>query len=44
VILAHHGYGEELVLYALSGGGLGSALIVVWRVRLSRAMWWLRRR
>jgi hypothetical protein len=44
VIVGHHGYGEEVVLYALTGGGVGSALVVVWRVRLSRAVRWLRRR
>jgi hypothetical protein len=42
VIVAHHGYGEEILLYALAGGGVGSALLV-WRVQLSRVMQWLRR-
>ena len=43
MITAHHGYGEELVAYALSGGGLGSALVLVWRVRVTQAVRWLRR-
>jgi hypothetical protein len=45
VIVAHHGFGEELVLYAVAGGGAAvPALVVVWRVRLARLARWLRRR
>jgi hypothetical protein len=45
VILAHHGYGEELILYAVAGGGgAGYALFFVWRVRMGRFVRWLRRR
>jgi hypothetical protein len=45
VILAHHGYGEELVLYALAGGtGSVPALILLWRARVGRVGKWLRRR
>jgi hypothetical protein len=45
VILAHHGYGEELILYAVAGGGgAGYALVLVWRVRVGRFVRWLRRK
>ncbi len=43
MIVAHHGYGEEIVVYALAGGGVGSALVVC-RIHISRVMQWLRRR
>jgi hypothetical protein len=45
VILAHHGYGEELLPYMLAGGG-GAVygLSIVWRARVSRFVRWLRRR
>jgi hypothetical protein len=43
VIVGHHGYGEEIVLSALAGGGGASALFV-WRIQLSRVIQWLRRR
>jgi hypothetical protein len=44
-MLAHHGYGEELVLYAAAAGGAAlPALLVVWRARLARLVAWLRRR
>jgi hypothetical protein len=45
VIVAHHGLGEELILSAVAGGAsAGSAILVVWRAQLSRAVRWLRRR
>jgi hypothetical protein len=45
VILAHHGYGEELVLYAVAGaGGAGYALVLVWRAKTARFLRWLRRK
>jgi hypothetical protein len=45
MILAHHGYGEEVVVYALAGGGAaGYALVLAWRARLDRFVRWLRRR
>ena len=45
MILAHHGYGEELLLYAAAGGGAAvPALALVWRARLRRLVTWLRRR
>ena len=44
-MLAHHGLGEELVLYALTGGGAAvPAAALLWRARLSRLARWLRRR
>jgi hypothetical protein len=45
MILAHHGYGEELVIYAVAGGGgAGYALLLVWRTKADRFVRWLRRR
>jgi hypothetical protein len=45
VILAHHGYGEEVVIYALAGaGGAGYTLLLVWRAKADRFVRWLRRR
>jgi hypothetical protein len=45
VILAHHGYGEELIVYAAAGGaGAGSALLLLWQARMARITRWLRRR
>jgi hypothetical protein len=45
MILAHHGYGEEVVIYALAGGGgAGYALLLVWRAKADRFVRWLRRR
>jgi hypothetical protein len=45
MILAHHGYGEELIAYALAGGGgAGYALVLAWRAKASRFVRWLRRR
>ena len=45
MILAHHGYGEELVLYAVAGGmGAVPALVLIWRARAARFGRWLRRR
>lgn len=44
-MLAHHGLGEELILYALSGGGAAvPAAALLWRARLARLARWLRRR
>jgi hypothetical protein len=43
VILAHHGYGEELVLYVTGGTGAVPALVLLWRARVSRFFRWLRR-
>ena len=43
MIVAHHGFGEELVLYAAAGGGAGSALIGC-RLWLARMTSWLKRR
>jgi hypothetical protein len=45
VILAHHGYGEELVIYALAGGGgAGYAVALVWRAKVGDFIRWLRRK
>ena len=45
MILAHHGYGEELVIYALAGGGgAGYAVVLVWRARFNRLVDRIRRR
>ena len=45
MIVAHHGFGEELVLYVAAGGaGTGSAVLVLWRFQLTRVARWLRRR
>jgi hypothetical protein len=45
VILAHHGYGEELIVYALAAaGGAGYGVLLVWRARAGRFVRWLRRR
>jgi hypothetical protein len=45
MILAHHGYGEEVILYAVAGGsGAGYALVLVWRAKAERLLRWLRRR
>jgi hypothetical protein len=45
MILAHHGYGEELVVYAAAGGaGAGSALLLLWQAQAAKIVRWLRRR
>jgi hypothetical protein len=45
VILAHHGYGEEMLAYAVAGGSAAvPALFLLWRIRLARLVAWLRRR
>ena len=45
MIVAHHGFGEELALYAVAGGGgAGSAALLLFRVEISRVLAWLRRR
>jgi hypothetical protein len=45
VILAHHGYGEELILYAVAGGGGGAyALVLMWRAKADRFVRGLRRK
>ncbi len=45
MILAHHGFGEERIVYAAAaGGGAGSAALLLWRVEISRLAKWLRRR
>ena len=45
MILAHHGYGEEVIVYAAAGGGgAASAALLLWRVEFSRLVKWLRRR
>jgi hypothetical protein len=45
MILAHHGYGEELVVYAAAGGaGACSALLLLWQAQAARIVRWLRRR
>jgi hypothetical protein len=45
VILAHHGYGEELIIYAAAGGGgATSALLLLWQARAEKIVRWLRRR
>jgi hypothetical protein len=44
VILAHHGFGEELVLYAAAGGvGAVPLILAVARARLTRLRQRLRR-
>jgi hypothetical protein len=44
-MLAHHGYGEELVLYAAAGGaGAASALLLLWQAQAAKIIRWLRRR
>jgi hypothetical protein len=45
MIIAHHGYGEEVIVYALAGGGgVGYGLLLVWRARAEQLVRWLRRR
>ena len=46
MMLAHHGLGEELVLYAVgaSGAGAASALLALARARVGGLMRQLRRR
>jgi hypothetical protein len=45
MILAHHGYGEETIIYALAGGGGAAyALAFAWRARIGRLVRWLRRK
>ena len=44
-MVGHHGYGEELILYAVGGGGTAvPVLLLLWRERLARLAAWLRRR
>jgi hypothetical protein len=45
VILAHHGYGEELVLYAAAAGGAGAIplMLALARARLTHLRRKLRR-
>jgi hypothetical protein len=45
MILAHHGYGEELIAYVLVGAGsAGSGLALVVRAKLDLFARWLRRK
>jgi hypothetical protein len=45
MILAHHGYGEELITYVLVGaGGAGSGLALIVRAKLDLFTRWLRRK
>jgi hypothetical protein len=45
VILAHHGYGEELIVYWAAGGaGAVPALLLLWQARAANIVRWLRRR
>jgi hypothetical protein len=46
VILAHHGYGEEIVLTVLAGGGasVAGAVALTGRAKLAAMLRWLRRR
>ena len=45
MIVAHHGYGEEVLLYTLTGAaGAGPVLLAVWRARLGRLIARIRRR
>jgi shikimate kinase len=45
VILAHHGYGEELIVYAVAGGsGAAYAIGLVWRAKVEAFIRWLRRK
>jgi hypothetical protein len=46
VILAHHGYGEEIVLAVLAGGGtsVAGAVALAGRAKLATMLRWLRRR
>ena len=45
MMLAHHGYGEELIIYAAAGGGgATSALLLLWQARAAKIVRWLRRR
>ena len=43
MILAHHGFGEELIVYAAAGGGGAGSAILLWRVQISRVLRWMRR-
>jgi hypothetical protein len=43
VILGHHGYGEELIIYGAAGGsGAVSALLLLWQARAAKIVRWLR--
>ena len=45
MILAHHGYGEELIIYAAAGGGGAvSALLLLWQAQAEKIVRWLRRK
>jgi hypothetical protein len=44
MIVGHHGFGEELVLYAVAGGGGAGSALLVFRVEISRWVRRLRRR
>jgi hypothetical protein len=45
MILAHHGYGEELIPYVLAGGGgAGYGLLLVFRTRVNQFVRWLLRK
>ena len=46
VIVAHHGFGEEVVLASLAAGGTATVtgLVVLWRARVELVLRWLRRR
>ncbi len=46
MIVAHHGFGEEVVLASLAAGGTTAVtgLVVVWRAKLDAVVRWLRRR
>jgi hypothetical protein len=46
VIVAHHGFGEEVILASLAAGGTATAtgLLVFWRAKLDTVVRWLRHR
>jgi hypothetical protein len=46
VIVAHHGFGEEVIVASLAAGGTATVtgLVVFWRARVDRLVRWLRRR
>ena len=45
MIFAHHGYGEEFIVYAAAGGGGAlPVLVLVWQARAAKIVRWLRRK